>query len=726
MITYQAPFFYLTTDNTTYVLRVTPDDVLSHVYYGKKITPDDLSYFRLDERMGFTAFAQGKDGLYSNDLLPQEYPTFGCSDFRSPALMIEGVQGRRINSLRYRSHEIVSGRAELSGLPYLNTGLDGVQSLVITLFDEVTDAEILLHYVVFPHCDLIARHAVISNPTAAPMQIRKADSLSLDLPRADMDFLSLQGGWCRERYPARRPICQGTVSVESRRGSSSAQLNPFAALMEKNATETSGDVYGFAFVYSSDFRIAAEVSQTAKTRVQVGLNPETFSWKLEPNESFTTPEALMTYSAEGLGRMSRNFHKACRAHLGKSAQKGLRHPIVVNNWEATYFDINEEKLEKLIENSKGLGIDTFVLDDGWFGHRDFDDKALGDWYVFAEKFPHGLQHIAQKCREHGMRFGLWFEPEMVCENSDLFRAHPDWFIHCDGLQPHVSRTQFVLDMSRPEVVDNIYAQVSKVLRECDITYVKWDCNRHTTDNGSAALPADRQGEHTHRQMLGVYDLMRRLTEDFPHILFEGCSGGGGRYDFGILYYMPQIWTSDDSDAIERLKIQYGTSYAYPPASMVGHVSACPNHQTNRTTPFATRGEVAQMCNYGYELDIGRLSEDERAQIVEQTKRHCMLEPLIANGEYYRLLSPFDGPFCAWELVSEAKDRAYLMVAQQRSLPNPSTHYVRAQGLDPQARYCVEQLGVTLGGDTLMNVGLPMAMPFGVYPVLTFDIVRVKE
>lgn len=724
MITYHAPFFYLDTENTTYVMRLTVDGVLSHVYYGRNIRPDDLSYFVLDKSMGFTVYTEGKEGLYANDLLPQEYPTFGCGDFRTPALVIEGTQGRRINSLLYKSHEIMNGREALDGLPYLNTDLRDVQSLIVTLSDEVTGAEVKLHYVVFPNCDIIARHTVISNPTSAPMQIRRADSLSFDLPRADMELLTLQGCWCRERYIARRPICQGTTTVESRRGSSSAQLNPFAALTEKNADETSGEVYGVSFVYSSDFRISAEVSHADKTRVQVGLNPETFSWKLEPNESFTTPEALMTYSAEGLGKMSRNFHRACRDHLGKSAQKGLHHPIVINNWEATYFDINEERLEKLIENSSGLGIDTFVLDDGWFGHRDFDDKALGDWYVFAEKFPHGLQHIAKKCREHGMRFGLWFEPEMICENSDLFRAHPDWFIHCDGMRPHVSRTQYVLDMSRPEVVDNIYDQIAKILRECDITYVKWDCNRHTTDNGSAALPADRQGEHTHRQMLGVYELMRRLTGDFPHILFEGCSGGGGRYDFGILYYMPQIWTSDDSDAVERLKIQYGTSMVYPPASMVGHVSACPNHQTDRTTPFETRGEVAQMCNYGYELDIGRLSDEERAQITEQTKRHRTLEPLIAEGEYYRLLSPFDGAFCAWELAT--KDRAYVMVAQQRSLPNAPTCRLRLQGLDPNARYRVEQLDLTLGGDTLMNVGLPMRMPFNPYPVLTFDLIRVEE
>lgn len=725
MIVYNAPFFFLETAGTSYIMRLTEEGLLQHVYYGKKVPRDDFSYYNIHRRWAFDPLIPTKDGLDSVNALPQEYPTFGRGDLRQPALVIEDFRGRRINFLTYCGHVLREGRETLPGLPCLNENLQDVQTLVVTLQDEITHAVIELHYVVFPQEDVISRYSVVKNPTDAPLYLRKADSLSIDFERANFDFISLEGAWARERYPARRRVCQGTTAIESRRGSSSAMLNPFAALADAEATETSGEVYGVAFVYSSDFRILAEGNQMENTRLQVGLNPETFSWKLEPNGSFTTPEALVTYSAAGFGPMSRNFHRVSRSHLGKSARKDLRHPIVINNWEATYFDITEEKLEKLIRDSSGLGIDTLVLDDGWFGHRDTDCSSLGDWYVFAEKFPHGLQYIADACRAHGMRFGIWFEPEMVSPDSDLYRAHPDWCIHCEGFEPRQTRQQLVLDLSRPEVVDNIYAQVAKILSECDITYVKWDCNRNTCDNGSGTLASDCQLEHTHRQMLGVYELMRRLTENFPHVFFEGCSGGGGRFDFGILYYMPQIWTSDDSDAVERLKIQYGTSFAYPPASMVGHVSACPNHQTDRSCSFATRGEIAQMCNYGYELDIGRLSEEERGQIAAQTAHHRVLEPLLRDGEFYRLLSPFAGNFCAWELVARDRSRAYVMAARQTPAPNPTAHYLRLQGLDPEASYLVEQLGLTLRGATLMNAGLPLQMPFESYPVVAFDLVRTE-
>ena len=725
MIVYNAPFFFLETAKTSYILRVTDEGLLQHVYYGKKVPHDDFTYYNIHQRWAFDPVIPTKDGVESVNALPQEYPTFGRGDLRQPAFVLEDKKGRRLNFLTYLHHELREGRELLPGLPCLNSNLQDVQTLVITLQDEITSAEVALHYVVFPQEDVISRYTVVKNPTDAPMILHKADSLSVDFERGNFDFISLEGAWARERYPARRRVRQGTTSIESRRGSSSAMLNPFAALADPETTETSGEVYGAAFVYSSDFRILAEGNQMENTRFQVGLNPETFSWKLEPGECFTTPEALLTYSAAGFGQMSRNFHRVSRSHLGKSAQKDLRHPIVVNNWEATYFDITEEKLEKLIRDSSGLGIDTLVLDDGWFGHRDTDRSSLGDWYVFAEKFPHGLQHIADLCRAHGMQFGIWFEPEMISPNSDLYRAHPDWCIHCEGFAPRQTRQQLVLDMSRPEVVENIYGQVAKILSGCDITYVKWDCNRNISDNGSETLAPDRQLEHTHRQMLGVYELMRRLTEDFPHVFFEGCSGGGGRFDFGMLYYMPQIWTSDDSDAVERLKIQYGTSFAYPPASMVGHVSACPNHQTARACSFATRGEIAQMCNYGYELDIGRLSDGEREQIAAQTAHHRVLEPLLRDGEYYRLSSPFAGNICAWELVSDDRSRAYVMAGWQTPMANPTAQYLRLQGLDPEVRYHVEQLGLTLSGATLMNAGLPLRMPFEAYPVVAFDLVRME-
>ena len=725
MILYNAPFFFLETENTSYIMRLTEDGLLQHVYYGKKVARDDFSFYNIHRCWAFDAVVPGKNGPVSTNALPQEYPTFGRGDYRQPALIVEDKKGRRINYLTYVEHQQISGRPLLPGLPCLNENTQDVHTLIVTMADEITQAQVKLHYVVFPKEDIIARYTVVCNPTEGPLYLHKVDSISIDFERSGLDMISLEGAWARERYVARRPICQGITSIESRRGSSSAMLNPFAALADTETTETSGDVYGFAFVYSSDFKITAEGNQMAQTRLQVGLNPETFCWKLMPGEIFTTPEALMTYSGEGFGQMSRNFHRVCRSHLGNSAKKDLQHPIIVNNWEATYFDITEEKLEKLIKNSSGLGIDMFVLDDGWFGHRDLDNSSLGDWYVFAKKFPNGLQHIANMCKEHGMNFGIWFEPEMISQDSDLYRAHPDWCIHCEGVEPRESRNQLVLDLSRPDVVDNIYNQMAKILSEADIRYIKWDYNRNITDNGSEALPADRQLEHTHRQMLGAYDLMRRLTENFPHVFFEGCSGGGGRFDFGMLYYMPQTWTSDDSDAVERLKIQYGTSFVYPPQSMVGHVSASPNHQTGRATSFNTRGEIAQMCSYGYELDIGQLTDEERNQIKDQIAHHRELEALIRDGEFYRLQNPFTGNICAWELVSADCDRAYVMVAFKTTMAAAPAQYLRLQGLDANGKYRVVQMGITVSGDTLMNAGIPIVMPFGDYTVLAFDIIQEK-
>ncbi len=726
MIVHHAPFYFLETDHTSYIMRVTEDGILQHVYYGKKVSCDDFSFYSIYRSWANDPMFYGKNGNLSLNAFPQEYPTFGRGDYRQPALVVEDGKGRRINHLSFVGHELAEGRCMLPGMPCLDRDLTDVQTLIITMDDEVTGARVKLYYVVFPHEDIISRYTEVTNPLTEALFIHKADSISVDLERQELDFITLEGAHMRERHIARRRVCQGITSIESRRGTSSAMINPFAALADAETTENAGDVYGFAFVYSSDFKISAEGNQMKQTRMQVGLNPETFCWKLMPGESFTTPEAWMTFSSQGFGAMSRNFHRVCRSHLGNSARKDLRHPIIVNNWEATYFDLNEEKLERMIKASSGLGIDMFVLDDGWFGKRDLDNCSLGDWYTCVRKLPRGLSYIADVCKENGMQFGLWFEPEMISKDSDLYRAHPDWCIHCPGVEPRESRWQLMLDMSRPEVVDNIYDQMAKVLSEADIRYIKWDYNRNITDNGSVSLPADRQLEHTHRQMLGVYSLIQRLTENFPHVFFEGCSGGGGRFDFGMLYYMPQTWTSDVSDAMDRLKIQYGTSFVYPPTSMVGHVSAVPNHQTGRVTPFQTRGEVAQICSFGYELDIGALTDGERELIKEQTAHHRELEPLIVDGEFYRLLSPFAGDICAWELVARDYSRAYVMAAFPVTCAAPAFRYLQLQGLDPNAKYRVKQLDVTVSGDTLMHAGLPLKKPFGDYMTMAFDLIRVDD
>ena len=437
-----------------------------------------------------------------------------------------------------------------------------------------------------------------------------------------------------------------------------------------------------------------------------------------------TPEALLTFSDKGFNGMSQNFHEICRRQLGKSADRSMRHPVIINSWEAMYFDITEEKLRQFAQDSKDLGIDVLVLDDGWFGHRDRDNSSLGDWYVDKRKFPNGLKPVIDACHENGMDFGIWVEPEMISADSDLYRAHPDWAIHCDDLAPIESRWQLVLDMARPEIVDYIYEKIAAILAENDIAYVKWDMNRNLTDNGSAFLPAHRQKEHTHRYMLGVYDLMDRLTKRFPHILFEGCSGGGGRFDFGILYYMPQFWTSDNSDAIQRLKIQYGTSMVYPPESMVAHVSACPNHQNGRVTPFETRGEAAQMCSFGYALDPGKLTDAERAAIRQQIRKHRRLEFLTQNGDFYRLVSPFETEECGWQMVSKDKKESYVMFCFTLGTTNDRYGYLRLEGLDPDGKYEVAPLGVTLTGATLMNAGLPLRYFEKDFVAVSFELKQV--
>lgn len=724
MIIYNSELktFYLETENSSYVMRVLDNGTLMHVYYGAKISQDDVSYRNYFRDRSFSPSIVVEGKRTSMNIIPQEYPTFGRGDFRIPAVSVADKDGRRVNNLVYSSHKIVDGKPAIADMPQLDVNTENVQTLEITLVDNDSGFEVVLFYTTFDADDIIARHSTIKNIGNDTIKLHHADSVSLDFDTSDFEIITLHGSHIRERHVERYPLHHGITSVESRRGASSHQLNPFAALVAKNTTELLGDAYGVTLVYSADFKITAEMDQFRSVRLQAGVNPETFSWTLNSGETFTTPEALLTYSAQGLNKMSQNFHAVCRKHLGKCADKTIKHPIIINSWEAMYFDMNEEKIRNFVKEYKGLGIDTFVLDDGWFGHRDRDDSSLGDWFVDRRKFPDGLYGVIDACHENGLNFGIWFEPEMISRDSKLFEEHPDWCIHAGDRVPVEARQQLVLDMSRQEVVDEIYSRVAAILKEYDISYVKWDMNRHITDNGSDWLGADRQGEHAHRYILGVYQLMDRLVNDFPNVFFEGCSGGGGRFDFGMLYYMPQIWTSDDSDANERLKIQYGTSFVYPPSTMVAHVSACPNHQTGRVTPFETRGEVAQMCSYGYELNVGKLSEEERKQIPEQIARHHELEELVNEGTYFRLMSPFETRAAAWELVSADKNKAYAMIAFKTAEPHPVGEFLKLAGLDPQKVYTVKQLGIKLSGSTLMNAGIPVIQPFKDYPAQAFDLI----
>ena len=724
MITYTETLgaFYLDTRNTSYVIRILEDGTVAHSYYGARIPHEDLSYYNLFRSIAFSASTRIGQKDLSPETLMLEYPTFGRGDYRSPALVVSDCADNRVNELTYVSHRILNGKPRMEGMPQLDVNTQGCQTLELVLRDAVAGCEVLLYYTPFEDCDLIARRTVVRSTSQGPITVHNACSASFDLETGDFDMITLYGSWGRERYVERYPLHHGTNVVDSRRGASSHEMNPFTALVDRDANEDSGRVYGLSLVYSGDFRISAELDPFASTRVQIGLNPDTFSWQLAPGESLELPEALLTYSEEGLNGMSRNFHRACRSHLGKCADRNLRHPILINSWEAMYFDFDDQKFIRFVKDCAGLGLDTVVMDDGWFGHRDDDHSSLGDWFIYDRKLPTGLTEIIRTCHENNMEFGIWFEPEMISTDSKLYEAHPDWCIHVPGREAVESRNQRILDMSRPEVVDCIYNQMAKILASYDISYVKWDMNRHMTDNGSAALPPSQQGELGYRYIRGVYALMARLEENFPKVFFEGCSGGGGRFDFGILYYMPQIWTSDDSDAHERLKIQYGTSFVYPPSAIVAHVSACPNHQTGRTTSIDTRGDVAQAFSFGYEFDVGKLSQEERETIRRQIAKHRQLEGLVDEGEFYRLRSPFLTDCASWQLVSQDQKESFVVVAWNTSFLQPAPQYIKLKGLDPQRAYHIPQLEIVCSGATLMNVGLALTPPPMMdYPSLTLDL-----
>lgn len=698
--------FFLNTANTSYVIKILKDNMLCHWYYGASIGNDDLdplNLFGINEYMPLEEVEKWK---VSNDTAPFECPVSGNGDFRIPSVLLENAHGQRTANLVYKSHRIFKGKEKLDCLPSFDRNTENVDTLEIVLKDTVSNFEVSLFYSVFEKEDAITRYTKIHNTSDKPLKLLSAQSLSMDIQDQKFDIITLDGAWARERHINRRALSMGTTSIESRRGATGHQHNTFAALVNADTNENNGNAYGFSLVYSGNFKITADVDQFGSTRIQAGINPYNFCYNLAPDESFTTPEAICVFSQNGLNGMSQCFHAMCRNHLGKSSEKKTR-PIVINSWEAMYFGMSEEIVSEFISSCRGLGIDTFVLDDGWFGKRDNDHTSLGDWFIDKNKFPRGFDPIIKACKENGMKFGLWIEPEMISPKSQLFEAHPDWCIHVENKIPTESRQQLVLDMSRTEIVDYVYDKIAAILSQYEITYVKWDMNRNITDVGSTALSPEQHGEFSHRYILGVYELMRRLTDNFPHILFEGCAGGGGRFDFGVLYYMPQIWTSDDTDAIERLKIQYGTSLVYPPSAMTAHVSACPNHQTSRTTYFKTRGDVAQMCNFGYELDIAKLDKSEKIQIKEQIALHKRLENMIAGGTFYRIDSPFETDRCSWQLVSANKKSAFVMYATQKTTPNTHGHYIKLQGLLPDKIYRISPLTIKLSGNTLMNFGLPI-------------------
>ena len=676
--------FHLHNDRISLILRVYEDGSLGHLHLGAPL-PAGRSYRHLgpDPFEGFTNRV--------GQPVPLAYPTPGTGDFGVPAIVVAAADGSTALALGYRSHRIVGGKPALDGLPSTYTEDDTeADTLEITLRDEPAGIEVDLRFTIFADRPVIARSATIRNASPSAAELRCAMSMVADLPDADWQMLGLAGSWARERHLVERPLVPGIQSMSSVRGASSAAHNPFVALQRASTDEMHGEAIGFSLVYSGNFLAEVQVDAYATTRVRLGIEPSTFIWRLEPGEAFTTPEAIVAWSATGLGGLSMAFHDLFRNRLARGAWRDRPRPVLLNNWEATYFDFDADRLVGIATTARDLGVELFVLDDGWFGARDDDTTSLGDWFVDRRKLPDGIDGLARRITDLGIGFGLWIEPEMVSRQSQLFEIHPDWAIGVPGRPMTESRQQLVLDMTRPDVVDHLADVLTEVLGSAPISYVKWDMNRNITEPWSPSLPADRQGEFFHRYILGVYELYRRLTTRFPEILFESCASGGGRFDPGLMAFAPQGWTSDGTDAVERLRIQWGTSLVYPLSSMGAHVSAVPNHQVGRVTPLSTRAAVAFFGVFGYELDPTILDAEERAAVVDQVAFYKRHRELVQRGRFLRLVSPFKGERdrAAWMVASDDRQRALVGMYQILGTPDPGPERLRLAGLDPEVIYTV--------------------------------------
>ena len=703
---------HLGNGRVSYVARVLEDGSFGHLYFGPALRPG-RSYAHLSRRP-FEGF--------SNRIgypLAREYPTGGSGDFRVPALVVEPADGSPVLHLAYRGHRVLAGKPALRGLPATYVEDDAEATTVeVHLADEPSGVEVRLSYTVFEAYPVIARSATIRNGGSAPVRVRCAMSAVLDLPDAAWELVTLDGTWSRERHVASRPLAPGRQSVGSLRGASSHEHNPFVVLRRSATTEEHGEAYGLGLVYSGNFRAEAEVDAFSTTRVRIGIEPDGFAWTLAPGEELVAPEAILVHASDGLGELSDATHRLFRERLARGVWRDRLRPVLLNSWEGVYFSFTEDTLVEMAAAARDLGVELFVLDDGWFGERDDDTSSLGDWVVDRRKLPGGLEAVARRVLDLGLQFGLWIEPEMVNPRSRLFAEHPDWALGVPGRPRTESRNQLVLDLSRPEVVDHLYAALHEILASAPITYVKWDMNRSLTEPYSAALPPDRQGEFFHRHILGAYDLWRRLTEAFPDILFESCASGGGRFDAGMLAFAPQAWTSDDTDAVERVAIHWGSSLGYPLSSMGAHVSAVPNHQVGRVTPLATRAAVAFFGVFGYELDPRTLDAADSAAIVDQVAFYTAHREVLQRGRFHRLRSPFEGDrnSAAWMTVGPDARQAVVGWYRILNRAEPGPERLRLRGLDPAARYRVTPWPATgdrfervnalvRGGDDLMQAGL---------------------
>lgn len=711
--------FYLDTKSSTYCIQVTGGDLI-HLYWGKKIPHSDISYL---ERFIDRAFSPCNKKGWSPDTFCREYPTYGDGDYRRPAFSAKDSSGSSLFKLKYKDYNISKGKRHLEGLPYASANDYEATTLDIVLFDEISKLEVVLTYCAYDEYDIITRSVSCTN-YGEKINIESIMSASLDFRFGDFDFMHFTGHWSNERNVERFPLRKGITSIESLRGTSSHQENPFFCICSLDATEDFGDVYAFNLIYSGSFLAEVQVDQFHKTRVNFGINPYNFSWVLEKGGKFTSPEAVLCYSQKGLGDMSRQLHSFYRNNLGNSKYKNQSRPILINNWEATYFDFNEENLLDIAKEGKKLGLDLFVLDDGWFGKRNSPDCSLGDWVANKDKLPNGLSGFAKKLSDIGMDFGIWLEPEMVSPDSDLYRKHPDWCLYIPNREKTLGRDQLVLNLTKKEVRNYLTETICSLLSESNISYVKWDMNRNITECYSDALPAEQQGEVFHRYILGLYEILEEITKKFPDVLFESCSGGGGRFDPGMHYYMPQGWTSDNTDAEARVKIQYGTSFAYPSSVMSCHISAVPNHQTERVTLLETRSVVAMSGVFGCELDLTKLTDDEKAQVKSVIEKYKQIRDTVLFGELYRIESPFDGNCAAWQYVSKDKNESVLFYYKRLTVSHSPYKMIKFKGLNSEYTYEVE--GKIYSGDILMNVGLNVPDESGDFLAYMWEAKNLKS
>ena len=709
--------FTLTTAHTTYQMQADAQGYLLHLYYGAR-TAGEMDYLLNYGDRGFSGNpnSAGSDRTYSLDALPQEYPSLGTGDFRNYALNIENADGSQCCNPVYITHEIAAGKYTLKGLPFVRAEENEAETLKIILEDPVTKVELHLLYGVLEKEDIITRSVIIKNAGKAPVTVKKAQSACLDFLHGDYDLIKFYGRHAMERNMERMPVSHESTRIGSRRGTSSHQYNPGVILAGKNTNEDSGSCYGMLFVYSGNFLVEAEKDQYDQTRIQMGLTDELFAYPLEAGAEFTAPEVILSYTNKGLSRLSQQYHHCIMNHICQGKYVHVNRPVLINSWEAAYFDFTGDTIVELAKEAQALGIDMVVMDDGWFGKRNDDNSSLGDWYVNEEKLGGTLTKLIERVNAEGVKFGIWIEPEMVSEDSDLYREHPEWAITIPGRKPVRSRNQLVLDFSRKEVRDEIFKRICAVLDQGNVEYIKWDMNRSLADIYAPNV--------TYDYVLGVYDFLEKLTNRYPDILIEGCSGGGGRFDAGMLYYTPQIWCSDNTDAINRTRIQYGTSFFYPVAAMGSHVSAVPNHQTGRVTSMHTRGVAAMSGTFGYELNPALLNAKEKAEIRAQLAQYREYQELIREGDYYRLSNPFQDNFAAWMVVSDDRSKALVSVIRLTAEANPPAAYVTLKGMEEDAFYREKTTGKVYPGAALMEAGILLPAAVSEYEAYQIELERV--